>query len=226
MTVRTEQTPGTGEMMRYEDLYASVTPEMVARAEEVEREILHQHANIQKGYMTLAGQLSAFKRERLYLARSFPTFESWANSDDLKGLGSRTAYNLVRIADEFLPILDKHDAWDKLPGISTMYDMLPMLNDENAEEKILQALDAVQGLPTRGAKDAIKEIRGIAAGPDEEQPAIFKAKFEDVGDYIRVHVWCSTNNDYYQVSERGPLMVKKRDWPRMQTMFRGFVEEA
>lgn len=219
---------GTGEVQTYENLYAAVTPEMVERAETLERQILHTNANIQVKYFELGKMLVEFKNEKLYLARGLPTFKDWADSDDLKGLGSRTAYNLVRIAEDLLPILDKHgffaeDSTTPIPGISTLYDMLPILNDEDAEDKIVRAVKDVQGLPTRGAKDAIKEIRGIKTEP-EEQPALFKCVYQPIGDHIRFDMWCSTGDDFYQVNERGPLMVRKADWPRLEQMFRGYVE--
>src|SRR6478752_8941544 len=103
---------GTGELVRYDNTYDFVKDGDVKRADEVADEIIEHSRTIELHYLKLAQALSTFNSERLYLAKGFPSFRVWAESNEITGLSYRTAHNLLRIADEALPILQRNDAMD------------------------------------------------------------------------------------------------------------------
>lgn len=214
-----------GSVERYPDPYKNITKAQIRRAAELEQQILAQTSYLQVSYLRLARALAEFKEEKLYLARGYPTFRAWAESPDLQGLTYRTAHNLVRIANEVIPLLERNNLVDKLPPVSVMYSMLPILSDENAEEKFIEATYQVQGLTHRDAEDRIKEVRGIARPYDEERPALFTARVETEYNnrWNYVHIWCNKGNDGYSVTGQTPLMVKKEDWPRLEQIFRNYI---
>lgn len=211
-----------GSMEVYDDRYKQVTQEIVQRAQKLEEEIVAQGVNIQVGYLRLARSIAEFYNDKLYLARGYPSFQAWAESPEI-GIQYRTAMNLVRIANEAIPILQRNNVLELLPNVSTMYDMLPILSDEGAEQKFVLAAQEVQGLSARDAKQRIKEIRGTAKPYDEELPAIFHAHVKDRGEYNEVFINCHTGDDTYSLTVRGPLRVKKKDWPRLERIFRHYV---
>ena len=211
-----------GSMEVYDDRYKQVTDEVVQRAQELEQDIIARGVDLKIGYLRLARSLAEFYNDKLYLARGYPSFHAWAESPEI-GLQYRTAMNLVRIANEAIPILQRNNALELLPSVSTMYDMLPILSDEGAEQKFVLAAQEVQGLTNRDAKQRIKEIRGTAKAYDEELPAIFHAQVKDRGDVHEVFIRCNTGDDMYSLTTRGPLIVKKRDWPRLERIFRNYV---
>src|SRR5687768_1803667 len=122
---------------RYHDAFASVDEAMIERAAEVQDQILNAAGHLELHYLRLAKGLSTFKREKLYLAVGYESFKEWADSPELKQVGYRVAHDLVRIADEVLPILEKHERiYEKIPPVSTMRDLLPILADENPEQSL------------------------------------------------------------------------------------------
>lgn len=204
------------------DPFSTVTPEMVQRADDLELLILQEQGRIQIGYFELGRALSAFKSEGLYLAKSYTKFEDWANSAELQGLGSRTAYNLIRIVDEMLPLIEKYGLMDALPSLSTMYDLLPILNDDNAQEKFIEALKAVYGKTNKDAKLIIKQIRGVE--PRGSDNAFFKlVVVSDDGNQYGVRIYCTTPDNYYEMTT-SPLKVKRVDWARFEALYKGYVE--
>lgn len=213
--------PGTGEIQRYADTFSAVTDKDVARAEEVEGQIIDHTKSIEIHYLKLARALSTFNAEKLYLAKGYPTFRAWADSADIPGLSYRTAHNLIRIADEALPILEKHDAMNLLPPVSTMYDLLPILSDENAEEKFIEAAERVQGLTTRDAKQEIRAVRGIEEPYDQVKSSILKARVWRGEDKHRIELWIAAGDRYYQA---GTVHIDKRDWPEVESVFDGNYE--
>lgn len=210
-------------MMVYADTYRDLTPSDHERAKDAERVILEDFSEIQIKFLQLGEKLSRFKKDKMYLALGFATFELWAESPQLK-IGRTTARNLVRIYEEALPILADHDAMHLLPPYTTLADMLPILHDADGEQKFIDAAYVVQGLSTRDAKEAIKEVRGIAPSPRDPQPAMFKLRYRIVDDMVLAEVWCSVNTEYYQCTTQ-PLRIKLRDWPRYQALYKGYVEE-
>src|SRR6478735_9332099 len=176
-------------MMAYDDTFKDLTPEDHQRAVEFESEILEDFGNLQATTIQIAKKLSDFKRNKVYLALGWNTFDLWADSPRLIGMGKRTARNLIRIADELLPIFDKYDAFEALPTISTMYEMLPMLSHDDAEKKIIDAAYQIQGLTTRDARQVIREARGMEDNPEH---VMFKAVVEDLDTKLGVRIFCTT----------------------------------
>lgn len=208
--------PGTGELMRYPDTFGNVSQEDVERAQILEQAILDQANQVEMSYLLMARDLSEFKRDRLYLARGFDSFENWANSPDLKKISYRSAQRLVQIADEAIPLLEKFGLMDFLPPVATMGDLLPLLGDNDGEAKFAEAVKAVEGMSNRDAKRYIKELRGIAPGGNGGQPT-FTAKVRRGDSYNTVKVFCADEGgDYY---ETGTLMVKPKDWAQFEKMF-------
>lgn len=210
-----------GELVRYDNTFGPLTEADGAEALRCEQEILQMHGQVQKDYYALAQKLADFKTRRLFVARNFSSFSQWADSEELKGIGKRTAYNLVRIVEEALPILAKNDAMHVLPSLSTLYDMLPILRDENAEEKFVEAAYQVQDKTARDAKQVIKEIRGIE-DKDTESLMFFKVIATDRGDEYTVKIQAASRDDFYWLTEKGT--VKKKDMPRLEQLFKGYVE--
>jgi hypothetical protein len=214
-----------GRPERYHDAFARVDEAMIERAAEVQDQIMNAAGHLELHYLRLAKGLSTFKREKLYLAVGYESFKEWADSPELKQVGYRVAHDLVRIADEVLPILDKHDRMyrEPFPPISTMRDLLPILADENAEQSLITALDEVAGLSNRAAKDRIKELRGISTPIDAKSPAIFKAKVTMGESFHKVDITCSDGVDFYNV---GTLRIKPVHFARWSERFGGFIEHT
>lgn len=215
---------GTGELVRYDNTYDFVKDGDVKRADEVAEQIIEHSRTIELHYLKLAQALSTFNQERLYLAKGFPSFRTWAESNEISGLSYRTAHNLLRIADEALPILQKNDAMEMLPSVSTMYDLLPILSDDNAEEKFIEAVERVQGLTNRDAKAEIREIRGIDSGSIEKMPTVFSAKVTRGDTYHRLKIYCSDGEEYYDCTPSGPVVIKPEHFARFEERFGRFIE--
>jgi hypothetical protein len=205
-----------GELETYVDPYANVTEERIAEAEKLEAEILNHSAQIDLHYLQVGKLLCEFKEKHLYKERGYDSFRAWANSSDLKNIGYRSAHNLMRIVNEALPILAKRQAMEVLPSVSTMVNLLPILSDENAEDKFIEAVYEVKDLTVNDAKERIRDIRGMGRTIDDERPAIFKAQVTRGDDFHSVRIYCSTGADYYEV---GVLNIKTRDWPRWAERF-------
>lgn len=215
---------GSGELIRYSDPYAAVSEDMVTRFQEVEAEILQRVGLIEANYLHLGRLLSEVKEKKLYLASSLPTFHAWCESPNLSRIGYRSAQRLIQIVNEALPVLEKHDAMDLVPalGMSTMADLLPILNDENGEEKFIEAANEVKDMTNRDAKIAIKALRSGEEEPlERDKPTVFKAKVKLGEEFHRVEVYADSGIDYYKV---GTLMIKRRDWSRWEARFGAFVQ--
>ena len=204
-----------GELETYRDPYGDVSQQDVADAQALEEKIISQRKAIDVGYLTIALDLATFQERKLYLARGYPTFRAWADSPEL-GVGARLAHDLIRIVNEAIPILERHDALDALPPISNMRDLLPILADANAEEKFVEAAYQVKDLTNREAKDAVRQIRGIERPYDEKQPAIFKAIVVRGESFNAITITCGDGSDYYKV---GTLFIKPEHWPRWASRF-------
>lgn len=205
-----------GSLVRYPDPYGDVTPERIETAERLQREVFYHNAQIDRHYFFIGGILSEIKEQEYFRELGFDTFRAWADSPELKGIGWRTAHNLIRITNEVLPIIERHNAFDALPSVSTMVNLLPILSDDNAEEKFIEALYEVKELPVHDAKERIRDLRGIGRTIEDERPAIFKAQVTRGEQFHTIRVWCSTGTDYY---EAGTLNIKPRDWPRWEQHF-------
>ncbi len=217
------QIGGDGAVERYHDPYGLVTEDQVKRAHELETEILQQINQVEVSYLRIAKSLSTFKREKLYLARNFTSFQQWADSEELSKLSYRSAQRLVQIADDALPLLVKHDLMEMLPSVSALGDLLPLLNDDDGETKFVQAIKDIQGLTNKDIKALVKERRGLADPLDKEQPAIFSAQVERGTEYHRVQIFCSDGVDYYKVTPQ-PLMVKPKHFARFEERFGRFLQ--
>jgi hypothetical protein len=121
-------------------------------------------------------------------------------------------------------VLEKHDAMELVPalGMSTMADLLPILNDEDGEEKFVEAAYQVKDLTNKDAKSAIKALRKGEEEPLEtEKATIFRAKVRRGEEFHRVEITADNGIDYYKV---GVLSIKRRDWSRWEARFGAFVE--
>lgn len=214
---------GSGELVAYDDHFKHVTEADAEEAEKLENEILHVAGLISTQYLLVGKALCEFKEKKYYLARGYESFRAWADSPNLKGIGYRTAHDLMRIYTDIVPILAKYDAMDALPLVQSgkMRAILPILGDENAEKKIIDAVYTVQDLTTRDAYAAINEIRGKKDFFEDELPVVFKAKVIYGDSYHKVMVTALDNDDIYSV---GTLMIKPKHWPRWEERFGRFIE--
>ncbi len=216
--VKTVQTVigGDGTVEQYDDRYAEVTEEMVKKAEELEAQILDNGRRVTGSYLRMARDLSDFKREKLYLARGYDSFKDWADSPEISSVGWRTAYNLVRIADEVIPMLERNNLLDETPSISNLYDLLPILNDDDGEAKFIAAMRAIKGLSNRDAKRAIKEVRGITANVGDRTATMFRCKVKRGTEFHTVRITANDNVDHY---ECGVVRIKLKDWSRWASLY-------
>jgi len=212
-----------GELVAYADPFKNVTEGDVDAAEQLEQFILAQAGAISKGYLMIGRALSEFKSKKCYLARGFDSFQAWADSPNLMGIGYRTAQDLIRIYEDVLPILAEHDAMDVLPFVqsSKMRAILPMLGDEDAEEKIIDAVYKIKDLTTKDAFAVINEIRGKNDPFDDKMPTVFTAKVMYGESFHKVIITASNNDDVYTV---GTIHIKPRDWPRWEDRFGRFIQ--
>lgn len=196
-----------GTLEQYNDAFGDVTEEDVEAAIRLENEIKKHGRTIELSYLKLARDLSEFNKKEYYKARGFESFKTWADSPELS-VGYRTAQNLLRVADELMPTLVELGLTDELPPIGIMYNLLPLLNDENPKEKIRQAVTSVGGLSFRDAKEVIRGIRGLAASTDVVK---FSAKLKLGPSTNSFDLFVSTpDGDYYKA---GTLSIKRDEWP-------------
>lgn len=209
-----------GNIERYSDDFAQVTPELIQKAKQSQLEILNYKSTIEQSYLRLGQELAQFKQENMHLALGYNSFRAWADSPEIS-IGYRLCMNLIRIVSEVLPILVEHDAIDAVSTVSNMSAILPILADENAEEKIVEAAYTVKDLTNRDAIEYVKEIRGQARDINEATPAIFHAKLRRGESFHTVQVFCGNGQDYYEV---GTLRIRPADWPRFEARFGRFIE--
>jgi hypothetical protein len=213
-----------GKMEAYEDSFRLVSQEDVEKALELENNILVVAGQISTAYLQIAKALAEFKDKKYYKARGFETFNLWAESDNLKSIGKRTAHDLIRIYNEALPIFAKHDAMDALPMInsSTMRALLPILSDENGEDKFIEAAYAVKDLTVRDSYATIDEIRGKPNRYEEDDlPTVFSAAVKRGPNYHTVEIVCLDPEQTYTV---GKLTIHRSHWPAWEKRFGRFVE--
>ena len=217
------QIDSDGELRSYPDPYKNVTEESLQKADELEGILLDRVSKIEVHYLEIGKVLAQFKDEKLYLAKNFPTFAAWCDSPYLSRIGYRSAQRLIQIVNEALPLLERNNAIDVVAsiGVGTMGDLLPILRDEDGEQKFVEAAYAVKDLTNRDAKDRIKELRGIDVPLEKETPTVFKAKITRGQTYNKLRVFASNGPDYY---ECGILNVKLRDYPRFEARFGRFIE--
>lgn len=206
-----------GSLEKYNDAFKSVTKEMRERAEELETQIVDYANQAEVAYLRIARALSEFKRDKLYLARGYESFRAWANSAEMKSVGSyRSAARLVQIADEALPILQKYNAMDALPPVATMGDLLPILNDEDGEKKFVEAVYAVSGLTNSDAKLRIKELRGLIGDHNEVLRPLFRLQLTRGTTWHHGVLSCSDGIDHYVVSS--DFSIKAEHWAQFESM--------
>jgi hypothetical protein len=225
MTDTTYAIDSSGELVAYSDAFKGITEEDVTKAEILEAEIINAAGQISAGYLKIAKKLHEFKEDKYYLALGYESFRAWADSPNLKGIGYRTAHDLIRIYTDIVPILARHEALDALPFVQSgkMRAILPILGDEDAEQKIIDAVYTVKDLTTKDSYAAINEIRGKKDFYDDDLDTVFKAKVFYGESYHKVIVTAVNNDDVYQV---GMLQIKLKDWPRWEQRFGRFIEIA
>ena len=212
------QVGGDGELETYDDPFAKVTDEMIAKAEKLEAQILETNSKVTKNYLVMARDLSTFKANEFYRARGYDSFQAWGESPELAQVGWRTAYDLVRIADEVLPMMERNNLLDEIPSISNLYALLPILNDDDGEAKFLQALEKIKGLSVRDAKETIRVIRGLSSrvsgGP---QKTFFNFRVDKQTEEYKTGMLLSGlgNEGGY---EMGKLRIAAKDWAAFEAM--------
>lgn len=210
------QIDGSGELLRYPDVYKNVTQEDVKDANAIEQNIRNLKQAVERGYLAIAYQLDEFERRHLYLARGYDSFRAWANSPEID-IGYRLAHDMLRIVREAAPVLGDEVLDDY--GISKARALLPLLSDQNGEEKLQKAFDATAQLTVKDTHQYVKEVRGIAKPIEEDEPAIFAATVQRGESYHKVTIRRTGSNPY----PCGTISIAVEDWPRWEERFGGFV---
>lgn len=205
-----------GTVEQYDNPFATVTDEQVAEAEKLQNQILDYERGATTNYLKMARDLMTFKNNKLYLAKGYENFQTWAESPELASVGWRTAYNLVVIAEKVLPLLNAHNMLDQVSSISNLYSLLPVLNDDDGETKFIDAFQRTQGLSSRDARAVISEVRGLPEKIGERKPTLFRGKATRQGEYYRVTITADDRVDFYTCGE---LMIKDKDWARFEKQF-------
>jgi hypothetical protein len=204
-----------GSLVRYEDPYV-VTEEQFIEAVALEEQIIAVRGDIDKHFLVLGRLLDTFDKRSGFLARGYPTFKAWVQSPEID-LSYRTAHDLLRIVREVLPLLGPREA---IPSVSKLRELLPLLADDDGQQKFLETFDSTQQATVRDTREAVREARGqssVAAA----FPAIFKAEVTRGDVYHRVRITCLTGVDQYRV---GDLLIKPEHWSRWEGRFGEFVE--
>lgn len=173
---------GTGELETYNDFTKDVTPEQVEIAFQTERQILEMANSIHETSLNLGYALLLFRDAELYKARGYETFSLWVGSAEMANVGVQTAKYLIRIVEEIVPVLEEQSVPPAEYPVSTLRAMLPLLTEENGENLVIEAAEAVKGLTCRDAAAIIKEMRGVDQKEDEE-PSVVKA-YVTMGDKV------------------------------------------
>lgn len=211
------QVGGDGALETYNDPFAIVTEEMQKQAQEIEQRVLETNGKVTGSYLRMARDLSTFKANKLYLARGFESFQAWGESPELAQVGWRTMYDLVRIADEVLPMMERNNLLDEIPSISNLYALLPILNDDDGEEKFLKALAAIKGQSVRDAKETIREIRGISGKESKTQATYFNFRVDNqTEDYKKGVLLSGLGGE--TAYEMGTLRIAAKDWAAFEKM--------
>lgn len=216
MATFTQVDQGTGEIQVYSDTFGNISEEDIERAQYLEQCILEESAGVEIGYLRMARHLSEFKADNLFLARGFETFRLWADSPDLKRIGYRSAQRLVQIADEAIPMLEKYGLMEQLPPISTLGDLLPLLNDDDGEKKFVEAVKMVEGMSNRDAKRYVREVRGLPPGLNGDGPT-FRAKVTRGETVHKITITCEDGDgDFY---EAGKMQVRVKHFAAFEKLF-------
>lgn len=205
-----------GSVVKYEDPYV-VTEDEYNIATELEARIIDVRQDIDKDFLVLAQLLDMFESNNGHIARGYPSFRAWVSSPEID-LSYRVAHDLLRIVREVLPILGERE---EIPSVSKLRELLPLLADEQGEEKFLDTFDRTQNTTVRDTREIVKEVRGQPTAIEQEHPAIFRAAVTRGEVFHRVVVTCVTGTDQYRVGE---LQIKPAHYARFEQRFGAFVE--
>lgn len=205
-----------GNLEHYPQIYKD-SPADLAAAEKLEQYILSQQQNIEASFLKMGAALNEFEKQKLYLARGVPSFRIWVT--EYCHFSYEHATRLIRIVRDLVPVLGETES---LPPVSTLKEMLPMLSEGKSPEQIREVLEEVQDLTTKDAKKRIRELRGLE---ETDSPVIFKARVTEHADHVSVEIMkVGGDHPSYSVTPKGPMYIRKEDWPRMQDRF-GFAVE-
>lgn len=208
---------GSGELELYPDITKGIDQETVEYADKMEKYIIYMLGTIRTGSLNVGHALVMFRDNEYYRARGYDTFDAWADSPEL-GLGRQTAKYLMRIVENIVPVLENEGLDPDEYPTSTLRAMLPLLTEEDAENKILEAAYAVKDLTTKDANAIIREMRGV----DNTEPAIVKA-YVTMGDSthkINAMLW-RPDGTFVKL---GTWYVPVEDYARVEQLFGRHVE--
>lgn len=200
-----------GSLVRYQDNFANVTQQNVEQAELVEQRIVECMGEIRTSYMRLAAYLDLFERERLYLARGYDTFKEWLAEINI---GSRVAYDLLRIVREAIPVLEHKQETavvDNL-NISQMRALLPILKSEG-EDKFVEVAKDVAGRPVRDAYKIIEQAKGKAT--DNAHVMAFAKKHDYSANTIIVEIVIITEAETFNIGRLVMSDIQMRDFSKV-----------
>lgn len=173
----------SGELEKYPDTYASVTPEDVQAAMTTEGQIIEENQKVARSFIKMAYLLDMFESSKLYLARGFPNLTSWLGSPEIN-ISYRVARDLLRIKRELIPTLGENlpngelDAIALLSqvGISKARAVLPLMK-KGDPDAVLEMVQDASNQTFRDIKDTVKEVvTGKEIEVGKKQPVRFFAR--------------------------------------------------
>lgn len=207
-----------GTLVEYPDPYKNVSETDVQDLQGFEQFIIEQQDNIKGSFLRIGAALIEIDKRELYKAAGVSTMKQWMESTDFD-FSYEHGTRLMRIVRDLVPIIGV----EKLPPISTLKEVLPMLTEGFDADEIREAVAEVTELNTKDAQRRLRELRGVV---QKESPATFRARVVTGEVFNRVWVTCySEGGDIYDVTPKAhPLTIKPKDWKRWSDRFGDLVE--
>lgn len=216
-----------GSLEVYSDPFKNITPADAQVAEQAQLAIIGTKQDIERNFLKLAYLLDIFEANKLYKGCGFEDMRSWAQSPQIE-LGWRVVQDLLRVRREMVPILtdqvgSEEQAQEVLvaAGVSKARAVLPLLRDEDGEEKVIDLVERAPQLTWNDVRTEVKRLRGIEQPLDHRFPAVFKAKVKQGEEYSRVEV---SVTDGGTTDRCGVLTIRNRYMPRFEDRFGQFIE--
>lgn len=220
---------GSGELVPFHDPFKNITPEDAAVAERTENAIIETKQGIERNFLKLAYLLDLFDANELYKGCGFEDMRSWAMSQKIE-LSWKVVQDLLRIRREMIPVLTEQTGSEEqaqqvliTAGVSKARAALPLLRDEDGEEKVSELIERAPELTWNDVRAEVKRLRGIEEPIDKRFPAIFKARARQGDEFTRLDI---SVMDGGTVERCGTLNIRNRYMPRWDDRFGEFIEYA
>jgi hypothetical protein len=211
-----------GALEMYPDSY-KVSADKVEMANTIEEGIIYERQNIEGGFLRMGALLMVFEDNELYKAKGVPSMKAYTQSPHL-GISARLAHDLIRIAREVGPILERareRGVEPVIPSISKVRNALPLLSEGIDEEEFLEVLEEMEDLTVNDGKRIVRERRGLDNG---NESVLFHATVERGEVYNKIWVRrTGPDGDIYEFAKE-PWRVKVKDFAQVVDRFKLMVE--